>query len=137
MTRIIVAGSRGFDNYSLLCRSMDRITAGIREGIEIVSGHARGADALGEKYAREHGLQVTVIPAHWEIFGRSAGMIRNQEMIDYALKESPLLVAFWDGESKGTENTIKRARKAGVDTRIILFEDKESRNHEEHQILQL
>ncbi len=121
MTRIIAAGSRGFHDYGLLCATLDAITAEIPDGIEIVSGHAQGADTLGERYARARGFRLKIFPADWSRYGRSAGMIRNQQMIDYARKESALAVFFWDGVSRGTLDTIRRARHAGIDTRIILY----------------
>lgn len=118
MTRIIVAGSRDFTDYSRLCSRLDEIIADIHDEIEIVSGHARGADSLGERYARENGLKIAVFPANWDLYGKSAGVIRNQQMLDYASKETPLVVAFWDGCSRGTLDMIKRARKAEIKTLI-------------------
>ena len=124
MTRMIVAGSRFFRDYTLLCSHLDRITAEIPGRIELISGHAPGADTLGERYAREHDLKLRVFPAQWELYGKTAGVIRNQQMTDYALKESAIAVFFWNGSSRGTRDAIRRALKAGIDTRIIQIEEK-------------
>ena len=123
MTRMIIAGSRDFQNYKLLCARLDEITAGIQGEIEVISGNAPGADTLGERYARERGLRLRRFPAHWDRFGRGAGVARNRQMIDYIRKESPLAVFFWDGRSRGTLDTIRCAEKAGIETRIIHYEE--------------
>ena len=123
MTRMIIAGSRDFQNYKLLCARLDEITAGIQGEIEVISGNAPGADLLGERYARERGLRLRRFPAHWDRLGRGAGVARNRQMIDYVRKESPLAVFFWDGRSRGTLDTIRRAEKAGIETRIIHYEE--------------
>ena len=81
----------------------------------IISGGANGADKLGERYARERGLKVEVHAALWEQFGKSAGVIRNQEMADI----SDAVIAFWDGESRGTKNMIENAKKANKPYVII------------------
>ena len=124
MTRMIVAGCRTFQDYALLCAHLDRITDEIPGKIELISGHASGADALGERYAREHKIKLRVFPARWDLYGRAAGIIRNQQMMVYALKKSAIAVFFWDGSSHGTRDAIRRALKAGIDTRIIQIEEK-------------
>ena len=123
MTRMIIAGSRDFQDYRLLCAHLDEITAEIQGEIEVISGHAPGADTLGERYARERGLKVRIFPARWDQLGRPAGVVRNRQMIDYIRQESPLAVFFWDGSSRGTLDTIRRAEKAGIDTRIITYQE--------------
>lgn len=85
MTRLIVAGSRHFNDFVLL---KDTVDAFIQEhnltDVEIVSGGARGADELGEIYAKIRGYPVKVFKADWEHFGKSAGPMRNRQMAEYA-----------------------------------------------------
>ena len=81
----------------------------------IVSGGARGADSLAEKYAAEKGIPITVVPAEWDKYGKSAGYRRNVQIV----AESDEVVAFWDGESKGTQHTIDIAGKAGKKVSVI------------------
>lgn len=116
MFRLIVAGSRDFDDYELLSERLSffLLKKNFRE-IEIVSGGAKGADALGERFAEEHGIPLKVFKAEWDIHGRSAGPIRNVAMAKYA----DALVAFWDGQSKGTAHMIKMARKRGLLVRVV------------------
>ncbi len=71
---------------------------------------ARGADRLGERYAKERGYPVRLFPADWEKFGKSAGYRRNAEMAKYA----DGLIAFWDGRSAGTGHMIYLAKKNAI-----------------------
>lgn len=108
MFRVIIAGSRSFANYEMLKANMNRLLQNISDEISIVCGTARGADRLGEKYAKENGFHVAYFPADWERYGKAAGYIRNREMAQNA----DALVAFWDGESRGRLDN-KAARLVG------------------------
>lgn len=77
--------------------------------LEIVSGGARGVDALGEEWARRRGWTPTVFPARWELHGRRAGPIRNSEMATYA----DTAVILWDGSSRGTASLINALKAKG------------------------
>ena len=110
--KVIIAGCRDFNNYNLLKSTCDNILKN-QEKIEIVSGTARGADQLGEQYAQEKGLEIKKFPADWETYGKRAGFLRNAQMAMYA----DALIAFWDGQSKGTMNMIELAKKHGLKTR--------------------
>lgn len=112
--RVIVAGTRTFADYALLENKLDRLLSG-KENVQIISGGAFGADALGEKYAKDRNLPLVVILADWNAFGRSAGPIRNRKMAEQA----DALVAFWDGRSKGTKNMIDTANKLGLQVRVV------------------
>ena len=114
MFRVIIAGSRDFSNYELLRQYADYILSKIPEEIEIVSGGASGADALGERYARERGYRIRQFPAEWERYGLKAGPLRNREMAKYA----DALIAYWDGTSRGTKNMIDEATARGLKIRI-------------------
>ena len=81
--KVIVAGSRGFSDYALLKRKLDRMLSQ-QSVVTIVSGTARGADRLGERYAEEHGHNVERYPAQWDVFGKSAGYRRNEQMAKVA-----------------------------------------------------
>ena len=85
------------------------------EKIEIVSGHAKGADQLGERFATERKLGLKLFTAEWEKYGRSAGYRRNEEMGRYA----DALVAFQINGSKGTQHMIDFAKKNGLKVRVV------------------
>jgi len=114
--KIIIAGSRNFNDYNLLKSSCDNLLTQFTN-IEIVSGTARGADKLGERYAREKGYSIKEFPANWDKFGKSAGYIRNDEMAQYA----DMLIAFWDGTSKGTKHMIDLANKRSLKVEIVRY----------------
>jgi len=118
--RIIVAGGRDFCDKEFFDRNLDALVAEFVD-VEIVSGHASGADKLAEEYAKRLGLALKIFPADWKKYGRAAGPIRNREMLTYILEAKPIVVAFWDGQSKGTKNMIEQARKEDVDCRIFMY----------------
>lgn len=120
--RVIVAGGRDFSNYELLESSLDTILAG-KSDVTIVSGKAKGADTLGEKYAQEHGLPVDEYPADWKTHGKGAGPIRNDKMA----RVSQVLIAFWDGKSVGTKDMISRAEMLGLEVHIINYEKQQGK----------
>ena len=113
--RIIIAGSRDFFDYDLLKRSCDIVLERAKKPIEIVSGNARGADRLGEKYARDHGHILTLFPAEWDKYGKSAGFRRNIKMAGYA----DVLIAFSHNNSRGTAHMIQQAVKYNLITRVV------------------
>ena len=114
MYKVIVAGSRTFNNYTLMKNKLDFYLKNLKE-VEIVSGTAYGADKLGEKYAKEHNLPVKQFPANWNLYGKSAGYKRNEEMAKYA----DACVVFWDGVSRGTKLMIDLAKKYNIPLRIV------------------
>lgn len=120
--RVIIAGSRGFNDYPLLASTMDTLLQNITVPIVVICGMARGADLLGERYALDRGFQVQRFPADWDKYGKRAGYIRNEEMA----KNADALVAFWDGESRGTKHMIELAGKYGLKTRVIKGDSNEN-----------
>lgn len=117
MFKVIIAGSRNFNNYRLLCEYADFKLSNIKDDIEIVSGHCRGADLLGERYARERGYRLKIFSAEWTQYGIRAGIIRNKHMAQYA----DALIAYWDNQSKGTMNMIEEATKEGLKIGIKIY----------------
>lgn len=114
--KIIIAGGRTFTDYDFLRDTLDEILA--VDDFEIISGGAKGVDALGERYAEARGLSVKAFPADWEKYGRAAGPIRNEEMARYA----DGLIAFWDGESRGTANMIDISKRYALEIKIIQYD---------------
>ena len=112
--KVIIAGGRDFTNYELLLTAIVNANFDISE---IVSGGARGADALGELAAHDLGIPVTQFLADWNSHGRAAGPIRNCAMAKYATA----LIAMWDGKSRGTQHMINEARKQGLLVHIEFY----------------
>ena len=101
--RTIVAGSRAVVDYAVVRQTLDTLRFTVTE---VISGAARGADQLGERWARERGIPCRRMPACWDLHGLRAGYVRNAEMVAIA----DALVAFWDGQSRGTRHVIELAR---------------------------
>lgn len=116
--KIGIVGSRSFSDYELLCESINSFLTSNQVSVEaVVSGGARGADLLAERFARDNGLKIIVHRALWNTFGKSAGIIRNEAIV----KDSDIIFAFWDGKSSGTKNTIERVKKSGKRVFIVAF----------------
>jgi hypothetical protein len=114
--KVIVAGTRTFSDYALLCERLDFYLQHYTD-IEIVSGGAKGADTLGERYARERGCLVKQFPADWQTYGKKAGPVRNAQMAAYA----DACIVFWDGKSKGTQDMITQANTHQLPTRVVHY----------------
>lgn len=110
--RVLVCGSRSWESIAKI---------GVRfvnlpdEPIEILHGGARGADKLADLLARKMGFAVRVFPAQWRKHGRRAGILRNIAMLD---EKPDLVLAFWDGFSRGTKHTIAEAERRGIPTEV-------------------
>lgn len=116
--KVIIAGCRDFADYELLKKECDFCLQNQKpEDIVIVSGHASGADALGEHYALERDLQLETYTADWKAHGRAAGPIRNAQMASVA----HALIAFWDGKSRETKNMIDTATKRGLQVAVVRY----------------
>lgn len=115
MVKVIVAGGRDFSNYALCKNALDKLYP--TTDFDVVSGKARGADTLGERYAKEHGRCIHEFPADWDTYGKRAGYLRNSDMADFA----DVLVAFWDGSSKGTKHMIDLARRKGLVVHVVRY----------------
>lgn len=120
MNKIIVAGSRDFNDYEKLEFTLDFILEKYKD-VEIVSGGCRGTDKLGERYAKENNIPLKIFKADWSI-GKQAGYVRNNQMALYA----DVLIAFWDGKSKGTEMMIKLAKMYELDVLIVYIKEREN-----------
>jgi predicted Rossmann fold nucleotide-binding protein DprA/Smf involved in DNA uptake len=112
--KVGVVGSRTFGDYDLMCKTLDAYPIK-----EIISGGAYGADKLAEYYARRHHLNLTVHHPLYDRYGKGATHIRNKLIVD----ESDIIVAFWNGVSRGTFSTISFARQAGKKVVIVNTEE--------------
>ena len=112
--KLAVIGSRSFNNYAWLEQCLLR-SFRVADIEAVISGGARGADALAARFAYCHSLPLITLWADWETYGRKAGPIRNSEIV----AQADVLVAFWDGASAGTRDSIGKARAAGK--RVLIF----------------
>ena len=113
-TMIGIVGWKKFNDYQLFIQHMNSIVSRLRM-VTIISGGCRGTDALARRYAEDGGYHYVEFSANWKRYGKSAGPIRNRQIVN----SSNLLVAFLSPKSIGTRNTIKFARVKGVDVIVI------------------
>ena len=106
--KVAVIGSRGL--------TVDNLGDYIPEGTdEIVSGGAKGIDTCAAEFARANNLKLTEFLPDYKRFGKGAPLKRNITIIEYA----DIIVAFWDGKSKGTAFVIENAKKLGKEIRVV------------------
>lgn len=113
--RIMVTGSRTFSDRDLIEHVLSET---IRHGDVIVHGGARGADLMAHEWAVYNSVKTDVYPvvsSDWQRFGKQAGILRNETMLDSGPK---LVLAFWDGKSKGTAHAINEAKRRGIPVEI-------------------
>lgn len=101
--KIAIVGSRTFTDYTVLVDYIEKNAAENNYIIdEVISGGAKGADSLAERFAQDYDFKLTVFPADWKTYGKRAGAIRNEDII----KNCDVCFAFWDGISRGTKISI-------------------------------
>jgi hypothetical protein len=105
--KVIIAGSRWIKDMRFVLSAIEQANFPITE---VVSGTALGVDKLGESWALQRGIPISRFRANWDQQPKSAGLIRNEHMADYA----DALIAIWDGKSKGTKHMIWTAQKKGL-----------------------
>ena len=111
--KLAIIGSRNFNDYEYLKEKVNKIHEGKLVNL-IVSGGAKGADSMGEEWAKECKVSTLIFNPDWKKYGRGAGFVRNKKIIE----NCDCVLAFWDGESKGTMNSIETARKLGKPVNI-------------------
>jgi len=116
--RLAIIGSRSFNDTKLLNETLrpykDQITL-------IVSGGAKGADQLGEYWARLHKIETLIFLPDWEKHGKKAALLRNKDIIS----NCDMAIAFWNYRSPGTRHAIKLCEKQKKPYKIIGFETDE------------
>ena len=112
--RLAVVGSRSFCSYEWLEQCLLR-SFRVSDIEAVITGGARGADALAARFASCHDIPLVILRADWKTHGKKAGPIRNSEIV----AQADAIAAFWDGSSSGTRDTIAKARAAG--RRVFVF----------------
>jgi GH18 family chitinase len=115
MVKIAVIGSRNFSDYFFFHEKLEAIIINLKD-FEFVSGRCKsGGDALIKKYCNENQYKLVEHLPDWNKFGKKAGFLRNQLIVD----DCTHLVAFWNLESKGTKSSIEMARKQNKPVKIV------------------
>lgn len=112
--KLAIVGSRSLNDYETVKNAVNSLCT---EVTEIVSGGARGVDSFAERYASEHSIPTVIFKPDWAKYGKRAGFIRNKDIVARA----DFVLAVWDGESRGTLDSINHARKLGKHVQIVHF----------------
>lgn len=108
--QLVVAGTREYSNRDEIFARLDKYHQRCKDaGTEliIIEGEARGPDLISREWAEARGVPFRPYPADWDEYGKRAGFIRNEEMA----KVGTHVLAFWDGQSNGTNDMIERGLK--------------------------
>ncbi len=107
--KIIIAGCRDYTNYEEAKEYIKRCIDPLREAYTLIflSGGCRGADQIGERFAKENNFELQQYHADWKRFGKGAGPIRNLQMVE----NCDMVICFWDGKSRGTSSLIFLAKE--------------------------
>ena len=134
LVRICIAGGRDFDDIEFLFNCMEAVRHLYwNHEIVVVSGACKGADKLGERWARDYGYRIDSRPPNYEAFKgneRYAPLARNEEMA----KESDVLCAFWHGSSKGTAHMIGQAMEKGLELHVFRYNNNRGEEHEQDSL---
>lgn len=109
---VAIVGSRDYPDMQQVRDFVNKLP----QGFTIVSGGARGVDRVAAEAARQRGMNVIEFIPDWSQ-GKGAGMARNAEIVAHA----DAVIAFWDGKSRGTKNTIDRALSAAHVNRVTVY----------------
>jgi len=109
--KVIICGGRDYDDYQHMSEALAQICLQYGDITAVVQGGARGADSLARRWAIENKIPFEQYDADWKQYGKAAGPIRNQEMLDES--GATMVIAFPGGN--GTYDMIKRAKKAQVE----------------------
>ena len=115
---LAIVGTRTFDNYKLLKEKVNKINKKTKINM-IVSGGCRGTDKLAEKYAQEKNIPVKTYIPNWKKYGKAAGPIRN----DLIIENSDKVIAFWDQVSKGNLSSINLAKQMNKELIVVNYTD--------------
>ena len=108
--KLLIVGSRSITNFDL--------SPYITENVDtVISGGAGGADSLAEQYADLHRLSKYILRPRYDLYGRAAPIKRNEQMVDIA----DALLVIWDGRSKGTQYTLKYAKKMKKQVTLVVI----------------
>jgi hypothetical protein len=110
----LVCGGREFKDRALLFEFLDDMVHAFGKPTRVIHGAARGADTFAGEWAKERGVPVKEVPANWNAHGKSAGYIRNEEMLAM-LRKGDVVIGFPKGTSPGTHMMIRLARDSKKD----------------------
>ncbi len=127
--KLLIYGSRGIQNRDTVFQAIDHYI--VENGLPdaIITGDATGVDALARLYAHEHKIDLSVFPADWEKYGRKAGYVRNNDMVNACDRA----IGIWDGKSPGALITMRLLDESKSPSTVIVITDNSSKTLEDYE----
>jgi len=114
-----IVGSRNFTDYESFKNAIFKVLQGwnieLKDVENIVSGGAKGADTLAEKFAKEYDINMNVYKPNWNLYGKKAGIIRNTDIVE----NSTHMIAFPSRYGKGTQDSITKAKNKKIPIKVL------------------
>lgn len=115
---VMVTASRGWRHRSRVLQTLERIEQDLNgRDMKLIHGDANGGDTIAAQAARRLGWEIEAFPADWDRHKKKAGILRNIQMLD---TNPNMVIAFWDGSSKGCHHAFTEALKRGIPTDIYV-----------------
>jgi len=115
--KVGIVGGRDFIDARMFYYEILQFLTFYGEITQVISGGACGADTLAEKWSKDNNVPFIVFKPDWKKFGKAAGFMRNSDIV----KESEFVIAFWDGKSKGTKDTINKTKELKIPLKIVRY----------------
>jgi len=117
-----IVGSRNFTNYESFKKAVFKVLTEwnieLKDIKNIVSGGAKGADTLAEKFSKEYEINMIVYKPNWNLYGKKAGILRNTDIVE----NSTQMIAFPSRYGKGTQDTIRKARNKKIPIKVLYID---------------
>jgi hypothetical protein len=124
----LVAGSRDYTNYTEFAGITDHLLSQVKDKYDLIvfEGEARGTDTLAKKYASEKGYKLAPYPADWDLYGKAAGLWRNEVMTsEVSLYPKKAALFFCSGDAdRGIDHCISQAQERGIPLKIWNFKSR-------------
>jgi hypothetical protein len=114
--KVLVCGSRSWDDRIAVMRRLGDLWGEHRDALTVIAGGAHGADRIAASVCKTLAIRLWEVHADWKRYGKAAGVLRSKIMLD---AEPDLVIAFWDGESPGTRFTVEEARRRSIPVEVI------------------
>jgi hypothetical protein len=111
---VLICGNRTWNDW----KPIRELVRSLPDGAIVVEGEARGADTIARICAEQRGLEVRKYPAQWKVYGKAAGPLRNQQMLNAEHPDIVVAFTYNLATSKGTRDMVERARKTGIPTEV-------------------
>ena len=120
--KLAIVGSRNFtdyDNFKLaVIKVLQEWNITLEQIDNIVSGGAKGADTLAERFSQEYQIKMVIYRPDWNLYGKRAGILRNTDIVE----SSTHMIAFPSRSGKGTQDSIRKAKDNKIPVKVLYID---------------